>query len=124
MQTFDDRLMAFLDDPVNVILAAAGLLVLLLAGLYFDQVAFYTRLIVKSLRRNVLRTALTGLATVVLVLVFTMIWTVLYFLDLVTAEKSQDFKVIVTERWQIPSQMPYSYATSVADGAARKKGDV
>src|SRR5205823_7875669 len=60
----------------------------------------------------------------VLVLVVTMIWTVTGTLDAITTEKSRDFKVIVTERWQIPSQMPYSYAASLANGAARKEGDV
>jgi putative ABC transport system permease protein len=124
VKTLDDRLMAFLDSPLNVVLAAAALLALLLAGLYFDQVLFYARFIAKSLRRNLLRSALTAVATFVLVLVVTMVWTVLFFLDLVTSEKSRDFKAIVTERWQIPSQMPFSYAPTLADGAARKTGDV
>jgi putative ABC transport system permease protein len=60
----------------------------------------------------------------VLVLVVTMIWTVTTTLDTITTEKSQDFKVIVTERWQVPSQMPYSYAPGLARGGARKEGDV
>src|SRR5262249_28930696 len=114
----------FLDRPLYVILAAAFLLAFLLAVLYAEQVLFYARFITKSLRRNVLRTFLTFIATFVLVLVVTMVWTVLYFLDLVTAEKSKDFKAIVTERWQIPSQMPFAYAATLAEGAARKDGDV
>ena len=36
--------------------------VLLLAGLYLDQVMFYARLILKSFRRNLLRSTLTSLA--------------------------------------------------------------
>src|SRR5262249_26970172 len=40
------------------------------------------------------------------------------------AEKSADFKVIVTERWQIPSQMPRTYADSLSYGAAHNEGDV
>jgi len=59
-------------------------------------------LIVKSLRRNLLRTTLTCLAVMVLVFVVTQIWTVLYFLDSITTEKAKDFKAIVTERWQVP----------------------
>src|SRR5205823_7510956 len=31
---------------------------------------------------------------------------------------------IVTERWQIPSQMPFAYAQGLARGGARKEGDV
>jgi putative ABC transport system permease protein len=60
----------------------------------------------------------------VLVLVVTLVWTVLWFLDLVTSEKSKNLKGIVTERWQLPSQMPYAYATTLSEGAASKPGDV
>jgi putative ABC transport system permease protein len=81
-------------------------------------------LILKNLRRNLLRTALTSIAIMVLVLVVTLVWTVLWFLDQVTAEKSQDFKAIVTERWQLPSQMPFSYAASLSEGAARRPEDL
>jgi putative ABC transport system permease protein len=59
----------------------------------------------------------------VLVFVITMIWTVVYFLDNFTKEKSGNLKVVVTERWQMPSQMPLSYAGPLSRGAARKPGD-
>jgi putative ABC transport system permease protein len=124
MNTLDDRLLTFLDSPGQVAAAAVALLVLLIAAIYRDQVLFYTRMIIKSLRRNVVRSLLTSAATMVLVLVVTGVWTVLYMLDLVTSEKTKDLKAIVTERWQIPSQMPYSYEAGLAHGAARKKGDV
>jgi putative ABC transport system permease protein len=81
-------------------------------------------LILKNLRRNLLRTGLTSVAIMVLVLVVTLVWTVLWFLDRVTAEKSKDFKAIVTERWQLPSQMPFSYAASLSEGAARRPEDI
>jgi putative ABC transport system permease protein len=64
------------------------------------------------------------MAVMVLVFVVTLIWTVLYFLDLVMAEKKEDLKAIVTERWQIPSQMPYAYAASLSEGAASRPEDV
>jgi putative ABC transport system permease protein len=118
-----DRVNEFLASPLNVIAAAAALLAFLVAMLYFDQAWFYVKMIVKSLRRNVLRSTLTTMATIVLVLVVTMVWTVIYFLDLVTQEKSADFKAIITERWQIPSQMPFSYSARLAEGAASKAGD-
>ena len=44
----------------------------------------------------------------VLVLVVTLVWSILAFLDEVTSEKKSNLKAIVTERWQFPSQMPYS----------------
>lgn len=81
-------------------------------------------LVLKNLRRNLLRTVLTSAAIMVLVLVVTLVWTVLWFLDMVTAEKSKDFKAIVTERWQLPSQMPFAYAASLSAGAARRPEDL
>ena len=124
MQKLDGALMRFLDSPWNVVAAAAVLLAVLLAIVYSNVWFFYLRLIVKSLFRNVVRSVLTSLATMVLVLVITLVWTVLSVLDMVTTEKSADFKAIVTERWQIPSQMPYAYASGLSDGGARKSDDV
>ncbi len=120
LQYLDDRLMAFLDSPWNVLGVACFLLALVLGFVW----APYVRLVFKSIRRNPLRTLLTGSATLLLVLVITLIWSVLWLLDLVTAEKSKDFKAIVTERWQAPSQMPLSYEGILAEGAAAKPGDV
>ncbi|HEY2880881.1 MAG TPA: ABC transporter permease, partial [Pirellulales bacterium] len=54
----------------------------------------------------------------------TMSWSFLAFFDSVTAAKSQNFKAIVTERWQVPSQLPLTYATTLAEGAARKPDDI
>jgi len=71
----------------------------------------------KSLRRNLVRTSLTYLATFVGVIVVAMIWSVLGFLDAVMAEKAQDVKVIVTEKFQVPSQMPPSYESRLAGEA-------
>jgi len=67
-------------------------------------------LILKNLRRNVLRTSLTAVAIMALVFIVTMIWTVVFYLDRITEEKAKDFKLIVTERWQLPSQMPPTHA--------------
>ena len=84
----------------------------------------YISLIGKNLRRNVLRTLLTALGTMVLVFVVTLIWSVLDLLDGVMAEKSSNFKAIITERWQVPSQMPFTYAATLGEGAARNPGDI
>src|SRR3954452_14240264 len=81
-------------------------------------------LILRNLRRSWLRTTLTALGTVVLVIVVTLSWSFLAFFDSVTAEKSKNFKAIVTERWQVPSQLPYTYASTLEQGAARDPGDV
>ena len=80
-------------------------------------------LMFKNVRRNWLRSTLTGLATAVLVLVITLVWSVLDFLGEATREKEKDLKVIITERWQIPSRMPFSYAELLKDGGARNPGD-
>jgi len=81
-------------------------------------------LILKNIRRNLLLSSLTSLGTIVLVLVVTLVWSVLAFLDRATTEKQRNLKAIVTERWQIPSQMPYSYAQTLIGGAARDEGDL
>jgi putative ABC transport system permease protein len=84
----------------------------------------FIRLILKNVRRNLLRTILMSLGTIALVCVVTLIWSILSFLDQVTAEKSNNFKAIITERWQIPSRMPFAYASALGDGAARRPEDV
>src|SRR5205823_1833488 len=86
----------------------------------------------KSLRRNLVRTSLTYLATFTGVIVVAMIWSVLSFLDRAMTERAKDVKVIVSEKFQIPSQMPPSYesdlaaeATKLPDGlAADPKNDL
>jgi putative ABC transport system permease protein len=84
----------------------------------------YIKLILRNLARNPLRSALTSLVTIVLVFVVTVVWSMLWLLDLVTAEKSQNFRAMVTERWAIPSRLPFSYADPLSRGAARNPGDV
>ena len=78
----------------------------------------YLFLIVENIRRNLIRTILTGLGTMVMVLVVTLVFTVLTALDQATTEKQKNLKAIVTEKWQIPSMMPYSYAKSLSEGGA------
>jgi putative ABC transport system permease protein len=83
----------------------------------------FVRLIFDNVRRNLVRTLLTSLGTIVLVFAVTAIWSILDFLDLQTVEKTHDFKAIVTERWRNPSQMPYAYGTGLREAAARKPDD-
>jgi putative ABC transport system permease protein len=80
-------------------------------------------LIIKNLRRNKLRTALTCLAVMVLVFVVTMIWTVVYFIDNFTKERRGNLKAIVTDRYDFQGQLPLSYAGPLSRGAATKPGD-
>src|SRR5262245_9872610 len=65
---------------------------------------------VKNLRRNLLRTSLTCMAIFVLVFVVTLIWSFLYYLDKFTEAKAGEQKGLVMERWQFPSELPWSYA--------------
>jgi putative ABC transport system permease protein len=69
----------------------------------------FLSLILKNLGRNPLRTSLTCLAILVLVAAATLIGTAVSFLDGLTAEKATDLKMIVVERWHLPSRMPLSY---------------
>jgi putative ABC transport system permease protein len=84
----------------------------------------YPKLILRNIRRNPLRASLTAGVTIVLVAVVTLVWSILWLLDMVTAEKNQNFQAMVTERWAIPSRLPYAYADTLARGAARNPGDV
>lgn len=81
-------------------------------------------LIFRNVRRNLVRTSLTAFGTMWLVLVVTLVWSILSFLSAVTEEKKNNLKAIITERWQIPSQMPFSYAASLSEGAAQSPEDV
>src|SRR5712692_9901494 len=80
-------------------------------------------LILKNLRRNKLRTFLTCLATMVLVFVVTMIWTMVYFIESYTKEKSGNLKAIVTARFDMTGRMPLSYSDPLSQGAYSKPGD-
>jgi putative ABC transport system permease protein len=84
---------------ITLMPVAAGLILLAVSPKLF-------LLVVKNLRRNLLRTGLTCLAIMVLVFMVSLIWTVVFTLDQMTTEKSKDLKLIVTERWKIPSMMP------------------
>jgi putative ABC transport system permease protein len=84
----------------------------------------YIKLIFRNVGRNPLRSVLTAVVTIVLVFVVTIVWSMLWLLDIVTTEKSQNFRAIVTERWAIPSQLPFAYADPLSRGAARNPGDV
>ena len=114
------------EEPFTYWLAvvAAAAVTLLLVVAFHRAIFFYLRFILKSLIRNPLRTGLTSASTMLLVFIVTVVWTVLWFLNQMMIEKSKDIKAVVTERWRIPSRMPFSYAAELADGAARKPGDV
>ncbi len=74
-------------------------------------------MILKNIRRNLLRSSLAYLAVSVMVLVITLIWSVLGFLDAVTANKSANFRALVTEKFQVPSQMPPRYQQELTQAA-------
>jgi putative ABC transport system permease protein len=89
-----------------------------LTGCPYGRGARFLSFVLKNLRRNLLRTSLTYLATFILGLMATIVWSVLYDLNPLTAEKSKDLKVTVAEKWQPHSQMPFAYAMALSEGAA------
>lgn len=107
MNPFLERLLASPVDLLALLIAAAAALVAIVYAVLQPKLA---RLIVKNLGRNPVRTALISLATMVLVAKVTLIWSVVHFLDLQTRERSKDMKLIITERWQVPSLLPMKYA--------------
>ena len=104
---------------IGSLLLLAALALIPFAGLLFVAEVVLARLasmpaalallLVRSLRRNRMRTSLTFVATFVLVFVVTLIWSFLDLFDRVTEAKAGEQKAIVTERWQFPSMMPWSY---------------
>lgn len=63
----------------------------------------------RGLRRNPLRTSLTYFALFVLTSVLAVLYSMVSFIGEVTREKEANFKVIMTEKYSIPSMMPPSY---------------
>lgn len=70
-------------------------------------------LVFRSLRRNLLRTALTYVALFVLTWVLTGIYGMVKFLGDFTAEKEDSQMVIMSEKYSIPSMMPPGYANQL-----------
>jgi putative ABC transport system permease protein len=97
------------------------LLVLTLLRVVFPK---YTSFLFKNVRRNLLRTILVSMAISVLSLVVTAVWSILVPLDAYLMHKTADIKAIVSERWQVPSQMPYSYAPTLERGAPSDRDDI
>jgi putative ABC transport system permease protein len=86
-------------------------LIILAAGLAWAALSPRLFLLVfKNLRRNLLRTGLTAVAIMVLVFMVTAIATVLFGLERFTREKANDLKLIIMDRFQVPSQLPATYA--------------
>lgn len=97
-------------DYVNLAAAAISLIVLIAGAVYVVTSPRLFVLGIKNLRRNLLRTSLTAAAIGVLALMITIIWTIIYFIDLITVERSKDLKIIVTYKWSVPSQLPPTHA--------------
>lgn len=70
-------------------------------------------LILRSLFRNFLRTSLTYLVIFVLTFVLCAIWSILDFLSALTQQQEGNLKGIITEKYQIPSQMKPSFRDNV-----------
>jgi putative ABC transport system permease protein len=91
---------------------------ILLGRLDVGRASRFLLLLLKSLRRNPLRTALTYLAVLILVGVVTLVWSALYVLDHMMESKSKDIKVVISEKWQDNGAMPFSYARPLCEGGA------
>lgn len=70
-------------------------------------------LVLKNLLRSKLRSTLTALAIVFLVILFSMIGTVLVFLEDTMTEKSRDVPVVISERFRIPSRFDRGYMDKI-----------
>lgn len=70
-------------------------------------------IVLKSIRRNLLRSSLSYLAVFVMVFVITLIWSILGFLESQTKARAANFRALITDKFQIPSQMPPSYISEL-----------
>jgi putative ABC transport system permease protein len=77
-------------------------------------------IMLKSMQRNLMLTSLMYMANFVLVLMIIGCQSIVSFIDLVQTEREQDFKAIVTERNQVPSQMPMPYEREVIDALEKE----
>jgi putative ABC transport system permease protein len=73
-------------------------------------------LILKNLRRNILRLTLTMLAIILLAVIFTMLQSVLGFLEAQMTEKSENIQLVVTERLRLPSRFPIAEWRQITEG--------
>jgi putative ABC transport system permease protein len=81
-----------------------------------DPIGKWSRLaglVFRSLRRNLLRTALTYIALFVLTGMLTFIYGIITFLGNFTADKEKEQLILITEKFGIPSQMKPGYADQV-----------
>src|SRR5262245_45339227 len=95
-------------------------------GVYVVAMIIGRRGVVLGLRnliRSLLRTSLTYLAVFVLVFILCAVWSVLDFLSALTVQKDQNLKGIVTEKYQIPSQMKPSHLQGIKDMIAELPPD-
>lgn len=74
----------------------------------------YLHLIVKNLGRNKLRTALTAIAVMVLVAIYSMVTIVTDTINKVVSSHSSQTRLIVRERWVAPSRFPMRYVPKIA----------
>jgi putative ABC transport system permease protein len=99
-----------LENPLTLATVLLGLLPVVLGLAYFVLSPKLFLLILKNLRRSPLRSTLTSLAIMMLVFVLVIIWTVVLSLERYTQEKETNFKLIVSEKWSVPSMMPPKFA--------------
>src|SRR5438128_7255427 len=81
-------------------------------------------LALKNLQRNRVRATLTALAMVLLAAVFCMVATVLRALSVFTAEKTRDVKLIITERYRIPSRFDSRFVEQMIHSGSTLNGEL
>jgi putative ABC transport system permease protein len=125
-----ERFLRYLNQAIGfkpgsmLVIGAFLAVVVLVIGITILIFPKYSSFIYKSLRRNFLRTTLASMAIMVLAFVVTLVWSILIPLDAAMTEQTKDFKAIVSERWQVPSMMPYAYASTLEEGGYTQPGDI
>jgi putative ABC transport system permease protein len=73
----------------------------------------FTMLVLKSLGRNKLRTALTGVGVMVLVAIYAVVTNVTATVKKKAAAQGAQTRLIVSERWTMPSRIPLRYVDEI-----------
>jgi putative ABC transport system permease protein len=98
---------------IALILMEVGLRVLQNAPDPIGKFSKLGGLVFRSLRRNLLRTALTYVALFILTGILTFIYGIVNFLGQLTADTDKEQLVILTEKFAVPSQMPPGYGNQL-----------
>src|ERR1051326_5698609 len=83
------------------------------------KIVSHLQMVFRNITRSLLRTSLIYVAIFVLTFMISGMWSILNFLDKMTEDKEANFKAIITEKHQFPSQMKPAFEQEITDIAMK-----